>query len=270
MSNDPAALTVMTLNIWNVNEWESRRDAIVAWVDEVQPDVLALQEVNRTEELCQATWIAERTGMIATFGKAADRASGEFGNAVLTSLPVLDSRIDTLTDAGSGNQPRGMTTVVVSVAGRQTSVSSTHLSYLFQEGWVRERQVRDIAAIVAEVSADTAEGFPPIVCGDFNATPESTEIRFLKGLHAFDGQSFHMFDAFDVANPGELGFTWTNANPFAAKAMTPDFRIDYVFVGVRAADGAGRVLSAGVVCDAPRRGAWPSDHVGVVAQLAMP
>jgi endonuclease/exonuclease/phosphatase family metal-dependent hydrolase len=140
------------------------------------------------------------------------------------------------------------------------------LSYRFDEGWVREAQVRQLADFVGTGSGD----FPPIVCGDFNARPESTEVLFIGGLHALDGHSFHLFDAFEVAHPGELGFTWNNTNPYTAQDPTPDQRIDYIFVGVRTADGAGKVLDAAVVCDATRRGVWPSDHFGVVAQLACP
>jgi endonuclease/exonuclease/phosphatase family metal-dependent hydrolase len=146
------------------------------------------------------------------------------------------------------------------------SVTSTHLSHLFDQGWVREQQVRQLADFVAAGSGE----FPPVVCGDFNARPASTEVRFIKGLHAFDGRSFHLFDAFEVAHPGELGFTWNNANPFAASNNTPDQRIDYVFVGVRTDDGAGTVLDAAVTCDAPRGDVYPTDHFGVVARLACP
>lgn len=110
---------------------------------------------------------------------------------------------------------------------------------------------------------------PPIVCGDFNARPESTEVRFIKGLHALDQRSFHLFDAFEVANPGQPGYTWSNANPFAAAEQVPDQRIDYIFVGVHAEDGAGRVLTAHVVCNEPRGGGWPSDHFGVAAELSL-
>ena len=146
------------------------------------------------------------------------------------------------------------------------SVTSTHLSYQFDAGWVREAQVRQLADFVGTRSGD----FPPIVCGDFNACPESTEVLFMGGMHGLDGQSLHLFDAFEVAHPGELGFTWNNTNPYTAQDPTPDQRIDYIFVGAHTADGAGKVLDAAVVCDAPRRGVWPSDHFAVVAQLACP
>ena len=36
---------------------------------------------------------------------------------------------------------------------------------------------------------------PQILCGDFNATPDSDEIRFLRGLHTLDGRRTHFQDA---------------------------------------------------------------------------
>jgi endonuclease/exonuclease/phosphatase family metal-dependent hydrolase len=255
----------MTLNLWGLNKWEQRQAAVVEWVNEVRPDLLALQEVVRSDELCQASWIAERTGMTATFGAASTKSVGEFGNAVLSRLPVKGSRLQRLTDASTGNEPRAVMTVDVDASGRRLSFSSTHLSYRFDEGWVREQQVGEIADFVSDHASD----FPPVVCGDFNATPASTEVRFMKGLHALHHRSFHLFDAFEVAHPQDPGYTWSNANPFAAAEQVPDLRIDYVFVGVRAADGAGRVLAAEVVCNEPRAGSWPSDHFGVSAQLSL-
>ena len=259
-------VTVMTLNIWNLHRWEERRQAIVDWINEVAPDLLALQEVVRTERLCQASWIAEKTGMAAVFGAAGKYERAEFGNAVLSRLPVMSSDCRPLADGSSGDVPRAILTVEVDVYGRAASFSSTHLSYRFDDGWARERQVREIADVVSHAPAE----FPPIVCGDFNAVPESTEMRFIKGLHALDGRSCHLWDAFELVHPDDPGYTWTNVNPFAAEDRNPDRRIDYVLVGVRAGDGAGRVLDARLVCDSPREDVWPSDHLGVAAVLASP
>jgi endonuclease/exonuclease/phosphatase family metal-dependent hydrolase len=259
-------LTVLTLNIWGEHRWDERRFALVDWINELRPDVVALQEVTRSPELCEASWLAEQTGMEAVFAGASIRSDNEFGNAVLTRWPVVGSRSLQLASDMAGVETRGALTVDLRAHDRVVSVTSTHLSHLFDQGWVREQQVRRLADFIGIGSGD----FPPVVCGDFNAQPASTEVRFIKGLHALDGRSFHLFDAYEVAHPGELGFTWNNANPFAAQNNTPDQRIDYVFVGVRTADGAGRVVDAAVVCDAPRRGVYPTDHFGVVARLACP
>jgi endonuclease/exonuclease/phosphatase family metal-dependent hydrolase len=122
---------------------------------------------------------------------------------------------------------------------------------------------------LAEFVRAAPGGYPPILCGDLNARPDAAEVRFLKGLASSGGRSFHLFDAFEVAHPGAPGHTWDNRNPYAAMNAVPDQRIDYVLVGVRRDDGAGRVLSCDVVCDQPRRGIWPSDHFGVCARLSL-
>jgi endonuclease/exonuclease/phosphatase family metal-dependent hydrolase len=41
-------LTVLTLNIWGDHLWEERKHAIVDWFTEIRPDVVALQEANRS------------------------------------------------------------------------------------------------------------------------------------------------------------------------------------------------------------------------------
>lgn len=259
-------LTVMTLNLWGHQRWETRRHAVAAWVNELGPDLIALQEVVRTADHCQASWLAEHTGMTATFAAASHNSGGEFGNAVLSRLPVIADRFILLTDGGGSSERRGAVTVEVDGPHGRVVCTSTHLAHLFDEGWLRELQVRELAEFVRTDSSD----FPPIVCGDFNARPDSTEVRFIKGLHALDGVSCHLFDAFETAHPGAAGHTWVNGNPNAATNRIPDQRIDYIFVGVRSGNGAGQVIAAELVCDSPRHGVWPSDHLGVMARLSGP
>ena len=63
------------------------------------------------------------------------------------------------------------------------------------------------------------------------------------------------------------GHTWVDANPFAAAEHEQERRIDYVFTGWRRNDGRGAPLSCRVVGDVPVQGVWPSDHLGVLAEL---
>lgn len=149
-----AALTVMTLNIWNLHRWEERRRAVVEWISEVRPDLVALQEVVRTSQLCQASWIAEKTGMSPVFGTAGSYSGAEFGNAVLSRFPVLGSRCRRLHEGSDGDAPRAIVTADVEADGRRVSFSSTHLSYRFDDGWARQEQVREIADFVSADSAD--------------------------------------------------------------------------------------------------------------------
>jgi endonuclease/exonuclease/phosphatase family metal-dependent hydrolase len=124
--------------------------------------------------------------------------------------------------------------------------------------------VGHLASFVTEV-ADGA--FPPVVCGDFNASPDSDEIRRLTGRSTTVLPGFVLADAWETAGHGGLGHTLTPANPWAAPLLQPDRRIDYVFVGPPRKGGAGHVIHCTVVGDQPVNGVLASDHYAVLADL---
>jgi endonuclease/exonuclease/phosphatase family metal-dependent hydrolase len=113
---------------------------------------------------------------------------------------------------------------------------------------------------------------PPILCGDFNAEPDSDEIRFLSSLTMLDGRTTFYQDAWRVAGDGP-GYTqdW-RTNRIAASLNVHRKRIDYVFVGdpFLRQGSAGRVLSASVAFDSPLTGVLASDHAGLVVEVAWP
>ena len=121
---------------------------------------------------------------------------------------------------------------------------------------------RDFAA-----EATHAGGHPPVLVGDFNAEPDSAEIRYVQGLQALEGRSVCFLDAWRTARREGPGITWDNANPWARREREPDRRIDYVFAGLPPKSGLGQVLACRVVCNDVRDGIWPSDHYGVYAEL---
>ena len=82
---------------------------------------------------------------------------------------------------------------------------------------------------------------------------------------AAPGLVFH--DAWEVAGDGSPGFTWDNANPFVARDLEPDRRIDYVLAGWPKAGGAGHIVDARVAGTAMVDGVHPSDHAAIVADL---
>jgi endonuclease/exonuclease/phosphatase family metal-dependent hydrolase len=110
-------------------------------------------------------------------------------------------------------------------------------------------------------------GFPPLLIGDFNAEPESAEIRYVTGLQSLRGRSVALLDAWRAAGKGGTGITWSNANDYARLNFEPDRRIDYVFAGFPRRDGIGQITDCRVVCNEPKGGVWPSDHFGVYAEL---
>ena len=71
----------------------------------------------------------------------------------------------------------------------------------------------------------------------------------LTGRAAVPAPKLVFHDAWEVAGDGGPGFTWSNANPFAARDLEPDRRIDYVFTGWPKPGGRGHATACR--CSAP-------------------
>ena len=69
------------------------------------------------------------------------------------------------------------------------------------------------------------ERLPPILVGDFNARPESSEIRFLKGLQSLQGKSYLTADATSHDRRRALPFD-AHPDPFAAATHEYPRRLD--------------------------------------------
>ena len=124
-----------------------------------------------------------------------------------------------------------------------------------------------MAAICQFVAGLPGGGLPPVVCGDFNAVPESDEIRQMTGKMRPPVDGIVFYDAWDAAGAMDPGFTWDNRNPNAVTALEPNRRLDYVFVDRPAGNGAGHVLSARLEGRGSVDGLCPSDHYALVVDL---
>jgi len=263
-------IRVVTLNIWNrMGEWEKRREAIRSQLEKLAPDVVGLQEVIRLEgeyDVDQAAELARGFGYHIAFGRGADAAPWGLGNAVLSRWPIL--RTVTFTLPGTDEARSAVFAELETPAGK-LPFFSTHLNWKFHEGHVRQLQVRALARFVeavAPIGADHA--LPPIVVGDFNAEPDSDEIRFMRGLTALGGSCVYYADAFHVAGDGSPGHTFARRNPNAGQLHEPNRRIDYVFVRGPDEKLRGEPIEARVCFDEPVGGVWPSDHFGVFALVS--
>ena len=143
-------------------------------------------------------------------------------------------------------------------------VFCAHLSWAADHSGIRQAQTREIALFLTETRP---RAFPAVVCGDFNAEQSSDELRLLTGRAAPPVPRAVVRDAWEAAGNRDPGFTWSNANPFAAASLDLDRRIDHVLVGQPKLGGVGHVLAARVAADVPIDGMWGSDHLAVVADL---
>src|ERR1700731_1570832 len=98
----PRTLRVLTSNIHHGEGTDGRFDLsrLARVMKSVQPDVIALQEVDQGTErsggVDQLAELERLTNMHAEFGKAMDYSGGGYGVAVLSRWPLLRNGTDPL------------------------------------------------------------------------------------------------------------------------------------------------------------------------------
>jgi endonuclease/exonuclease/phosphatase family metal-dependent hydrolase len=263
-------IRVGTWNLWwRFGVWDRRHCTIARVLERVDADVVGLQEVWSTERDNQAEALATKLDMHFVWApsprperwqeRIADGSVG-VGTAILSRWPLVDHGVRAL----PGADIPALHAVVDTPSGG-LPIFTVHLDSAPGASSLRCRQVAALAALIAE----TGEGdLPAVITGDFNAEPDSDEIRLLEGhktAPAVPGQVF--VDAWRFAEAGSPAATWDSRNPHAAALGFPDSRIDYVFVGMPIS-GRGRVLGVRRFGAAAVDGVWPSDHFGVLAHIA--
>ncbi len=287
-------LRVVQLNAGSLLEpgWDERRSEIVAWIEQLDPDVVCLQEIwEDSAHANTAGWLVDRLGAERWAWVFAGSPFGEemwgdqsmrFGSAVLSRWAIDESAHHRL-PVGPDPAPivRDVPWELLHVRTAGLDVFSTHLAAPPEDGRHRAAQVVAIDEVIRAARGDAdvfvplgprRTGVPAILCGDFNAEPDSDEIRFLCGLTGLDGRWTYYQEAWRVAGEGPGHTQDWRGNPIATNMNIPRKRVDYVFVGdtFLRAGGAGRVLSAQLAFHRPLTGVVASDHAGVVVDIVWP
>ncbi|WP_433136390.1 endonuclease/exonuclease/phosphatase family protein [Actinomadura nitritigenes] len=260
-------IRVATWNVWDrYGPYREREAAIVAALREAAPDVLVLVEAWEDGDDSLAARLGEPLGLPhAVFGGSGSGAvpGARSGVAVLSRWPQERTGERPLGDPG-GND--GGLTVSAEVQGPRgpVHVFGVALGYKLGHSGQRQAQVRDLAAYVRETAGRDA---PAVVAGDFNADPDSDEIRMLTGRAAVGAPGVVFYDAWETAGDGTPGHTWSNANPWTRPVLWPDRRIDHIFSAWPRAGGAGHPVHCALLGVEPVDGVVASDHYGVLADL---
>lgn len=288
-------LSIVQLNAGSMIEpyWDERRHEVVAWLDRLDADIVCLQEIWQDDDHQNtAEWIVEHSagGWSWCFGGlplpsafGAD-PSVRFGSAILSRWPIERHELFTLpgADPTTGNPFDALELELLAARTAGVDIFSTHLFPPPNATSIRRAQVRFIDEVVGSWR-DPNGPLPPILCGDFNAEPDSDEIRFLCGFTPIDGRDTWWQESWRSTGRFDPGYTQHPSNPNYAPFNLPPKRIDYVFVGstwlvkdnpAHAADPRprtrGRVMNAEVVFDEPLTGRVASDHYGLHVTVSWP
>lgn len=210
---------ILTWNIQNGRGCDGATDlARIARVVKAmgESDVLCFQEIARCDPAFGggADQIAELEGLFpgyqAIFGPALARGERQYGNLILSRLPVLQVFNHLLphpAEGGIKHMQRQAIEAVVETRAGPLRVMTTHLEYYSAAH--RAAQVARLRAIQEEVAqndAQPAKSAPSpydtvprpaslVLCGDFNLAPDDAEHRQL-----FQAP---LVDAWRAARPGE-------------------------------------------------------------------
>ena len=148
---------------------------------ELNCDIYALQEVDNQpgehEESMQLDYLARTMNMTAVPGLRIVRHTGEYGNAILTRLPIKEVRRHDL--SYSWCEPRGAIDIEVDVHGQPLRIIATHLGLRRSE---RRFQWRRLMVALAEGPTE----IPTVVLGDMNEWYRGA--RTLKEAHVAFGE----------------------------------------------------------------------------------
>jgi endonuclease/exonuclease/phosphatase family metal-dependent hydrolase len=175
-----AQIRVLSYNIRHGQGMDGKVEVarIAAVIRSVQPDLAALQEVDRnvgrSGRVDQAAELGRLTGLEALFGRTIDLDGGEYGNAVLTALPVKRWTNHPL----PGAEPRG----VIEADCGDFVFFATHLDV-----------GRDEAARLASVQEINRRARPPaLLAGDLNSGPGSAPLKALAAEWSVAGEALEL------------------------------------------------------------------------------
>lgn len=206
MAQEKTTLKILCYNL-RFGELASLEE-LAEFIKKENPDIVALQEVDVNTTRTRAphqngknfiSELAFRTGMLSLYGKTIPYAGGYYGIGILSKYPIASSkRILLPMPEGAKEQRAVLISEVELPNNKSVTFACTHLDYTTSD--VRQAQVEFINNILLQCEK------PTILCGDFNAKPDSKEI------------STGMSEWLQVAS-----------DDYTIPAKNPKSKIDYIF-----------------------------------------
>jgi exodeoxyribonuclease-3 len=245
---------------WNVNSVRARLAAVLAWLDEVKPDVLLLQETKCLNEQFPAEPFEERHYNLALVGEGP-----RSGVAILAKHPIEDV-LDHLPGDPDDHEARYVEATIGGL--RVASVYVPNGTALGTDRFAYK------LAFLARMRAHAARLLEQDEClvigGDYNVAPRPIDVYDAKALdgticyHPDERAALRgllhlgLYDAYREYRPSGDEFSWWHYQGRAFQAGQ-GLRIDHLLLSAAAID---RLQAAGI--DArPRHAKAASDHAPV-------
>lgn len=257
----------MKIATFNINGIKARAQALPAWLDEAQPDIVLLQEIKSIDAAFPRALFEDRGYNVETHGQKSFN-----GVAILSKLPLEDVSRG-LPGDDADEQARWIeATVVGKTALRLCGLylpngnPAPGPKFDYKLAWMARLQARAEALL--------AEEMPALIAGDYNIIPQAEDAARPEAWREdalFRPESRAAFrrivnlgftDAFRARQPGPGHYSFWDYQA-GAWNRNDGIRIDHVLLTPQAAD---LLRDAGI--DKEIRGyEKPSDHVPVWVDL---
>ena len=244
---------IATINLEQDHKaWNARRELVVAQLGELNPDILALNELHIPTQT--GRWLqraaAERLGRqyaLLQQSKVGEDGRSQ-GEGLLTRFRVIET-------ASLDYRSHDCVAQVArfEVDGRLLDVYVTHLIAARVDDSARQYQVGQLL----EWIRTRDDGVFSIVCGDFNAAPDQPSIRLMLSVFRNTQTQPTAFTPLQEPDGAPTHPEWGRF----------DRCIDYIWISQEI-----KVNASGLCFNSPAPGnpkLWPSDHVGVWADLEL-
>lgn len=258
----------MRLVTWNVlwrfdPDWKQREGAILAVLEELQPDVIGLQECWGTADGSQADVIAERLGMYAAFvapslpptpspSEHPDQRGVRMGVGLVSRWPILGLQHHGLPVSHRQVPPAALQARIHDEQGTSFDVlvAATEWEPRFADDHLA--QTRHLAGLL---DLDRGARF---LLADLNCDPTQDEFAPLAAVAD---------DTWTRGHGDPDAVTLSSAVPFAPLEAVKQInrRIDHILVGRHADVAVDRAFTV----DTPVGPIYPSDHFPVVADVRL-
>lgn len=203
------SLKVISYNIHigqNSNN-EDQLENLAEFIKSTQADLIGLQEVdsvcNRSGNVDQLKFLADKTGLYYAYARHFAFDGGSYGIGILSRHPlsnITDHRV-VLTGAGTKDgATRALLTADIFLNNKKLTFATVHMDYRDSDS--RSAQSQEIVNLFKQVE------HPVILTGDFNARPETEELKKLQTIFT------------DTTDDSALTFP----------AINPLNKIDYIMV----------------------------------------
>lgn len=269
------SVRVATFNVLSplLADWHRRKTVVTDQLRAIEPDIIALQEVDAGEHRDRG--IADLLGPDRHVAWHSQTTPDGVGLALASRWPFgkIHERSLGVTDRAAMFPWSAVLVAEVRAPQPLGTLHVAHHKPVFQFDYEHERELQAVRAarFIEEVLGNRDEHV--VVVGDFDATPDSSSIRFWTGRQSLAGVSVSYHDAWEVLRPNDPGHTFTPDNPLVARGdmfSAGGRRIDYVMVRGRSFGPTLEVRSVDLIGVEPQGGVHASDHYGVVAELAVP